>query len=102
MLLDTSNSIRERLNFEKDAAIDFLNNVIRRNKDMAFLMTFDNEPEVIQDYTGDIVAADRRRFESSAPAAARLSMTQSTGPRENLSNPPLPEGRIRKCAACSW
>jgi Ca-activated chloride channel homolog len=53
MLLDTSNSIRERLHFEKDAATDFLANVIRRNKDMAFLMTFDNEPEVIQDWSGD-------------------------------------------------
>jgi Ca-activated chloride channel homolog len=53
MLLDTSNSIRERLHFEKDAATDFLANVIRRNKDMAFLMTFDNEPEVVQDWSGD-------------------------------------------------
>ncbi|MBZ5696339.1 MAG: VWA domain-containing protein [Acidobacteriia bacterium] len=54
LLLDTSNSIRPRLEFEKDAAIDFLNKVIRRNKDMAFLMTFDNEPEIIQDFTGDV------------------------------------------------
>lgn len=54
MLLDTSNSIRQRLSFEKDAAIDFLYNVIRQNRDMAFLMTFDNEPEVIQDFTGDV------------------------------------------------
>lgn len=53
LLLDTSNSIRPRLDFEKDAAIDFLNKVIRRDKDLAFLMTFDNEPEVIQDYTSD-------------------------------------------------
>ena len=56
LLLDTSNSIRPRLEFEQDAAIDFLNSVIRRNKDMAFLMTFDNEPEVIQDYTDDLAA----------------------------------------------
>jgi len=55
LLLDTSNSIRERLEFEQDAAIDFLYSVIRRKKDdRAFLMTFDNEPEVIQDYTGDL------------------------------------------------
>jgi len=54
MLIDTSNSIRPRLEFEKDAAVDFLNKVIRRNKDLAFLMTFDNEPEIIQDYTGDL------------------------------------------------
>jgi len=54
LLLDTSNSIRQRLEFEQDAAIDFLSSVIRRNKDMAFLMTFDNEPDVIQDYTSDM------------------------------------------------
>lgn len=54
MLLDTSNSIRQRLHFEKDAAIDFLYNVIRRHRDLAFAMTFDNEPEVIQDYTDDV------------------------------------------------
>ena len=54
MLLDTSNSIRERLHFEKDAAIDFLFTAIRRGKDQAFVMTFDNEPEIIQDYTGDL------------------------------------------------
>jgi Ca-activated chloride channel family protein len=51
VLLDTSNSIRERLSFEKDAAINFLDDVIRRGKDMAFVMTFDNEPQIIQDFT---------------------------------------------------
>lgn len=51
VLLDTSNSIRLRLQFEKNAAENFLQDVIRRGKDEAFLMTFDNEPEVIQDYT---------------------------------------------------
>ncbi|MGH7838498.1 MAG: VWA domain-containing protein, partial [Candidatus Binataceae bacterium] len=55
LLLDTSNSIRNRLEFEQDAAVDFLDSVIRHNHDdLAFLMTFDNEPEIIQDYTGDI------------------------------------------------
>jgi len=53
VLLDTSNSIRQRLEFEKDAAVDFLDRVIRPDKDMAFLMTFDNDPQVIQDYTDD-------------------------------------------------
>src|SRR5580704_14836886 len=36
ILLDTSNSIRPRLEFEKEAANDFLQHVIRRNKDLAF------------------------------------------------------------------
>ena len=54
VLLDTSNSIRERLRFEKEAAVDFLYNTVHRGRDQAFLMTFDNEPEVIQDYTDDL------------------------------------------------
>lgn len=54
MLLDTSNSIRERLHFEQDAAIDFLYNVLRHGQDQAFIMTFDNEPEVVQDFTDDM------------------------------------------------
>ena len=51
LLLDTSNSIRQRLQFEQEAAIDFLFNVIRQDKDQAFLMTVDDDPEVIQDFT---------------------------------------------------
>src|ERR1700751_1188767 len=53
MLLDTSNSIRDRLKFEQDAANNFLFSVLRRNKDEAFLMTFDDEPEILQAFTGD-------------------------------------------------
>src|SRR5262249_41140075 len=54
LLLDTSNSIRQRLTFEQDAASDFLYSVIRKDKDQAFLMTVDDEPGVIQDFTGDL------------------------------------------------
>ncbi len=54
LLLDTSNSIRDRLKFEQQAAIDFLYNVIRRDKDQAFLMTVDDEPEMAQGFTGDL------------------------------------------------
>jgi len=53
LLMDTSNSIRERLEFEKDAAIDFLHNTLRRGKDQAFLMIFDNEPSIVRDFTED-------------------------------------------------
>jgi VWFA-related protein len=54
MLLDTSNSIRNRLKFEKEAAFNFLFRVLRRGKDQAFVMTFDSAPAMQQDYTGDI------------------------------------------------
>jgi VWFA-related protein len=51
ILIDTSNSIRERLRFEQEAAVDFLNTTIRRGKDMAFVVGFDVEPQLVQDYT---------------------------------------------------
>src|SRR5260370_20153937 len=53
MLLDTSNSIRDRIKFEQDASINFLFSVVRRNKDEAFVMTFDDEPQIVQGFTGD-------------------------------------------------
>ncbi len=51
ILIDTSNSIRDRLRFEQEAAVDFLNTTIRRGKDMAYVVGFDVEPQLIQDYT---------------------------------------------------
>ncbi len=91
LLLDTSNSIRPRLEFEKDAAIDFLNKVIRRNKDLAFLMTFDNEPEVIQDYTGDLdllMTAVRAQRAGGGTALNDAIVMAS----DKLAHPPLPKG----------
>ena len=51
MVLDTSNSIRDRLKFEQDAAIDFIFNALKGDRDQAFLMTFDDGPQVIKDFT---------------------------------------------------
>jgi VWFA-related protein len=91
ILLDTSNSIRPRLEFEKDAATDFLQHVIRRNKDEAFLMTFDNEPEVIQDYTGDLARlTDAIRKQRAGGGTALNDAIYRAA--EKLSNPPLPKG----------
>jgi Ca-activated chloride channel family protein len=91
VLLDTSNSIRPRLPFEQDAAIDFLDSVIRRNKDMAFLMTFDNEPEVIQDYTGDLalLTSAIRRQRAGGGTALNDAIYRAS---EKLMSPPLPKG----------
>ncbi len=51
LLIDTSNSIRDRLRFEQQAAVDFLTDAIRRGKDQAFVVGFDVEPQLVQDYT---------------------------------------------------
>ena len=90
LLLDTSNSIRPRLNFEQDAAIDFLTGVLRRNKDMAFLMTFDNEPEVVQDYTTDVsvLSAAIRRQRAGGGTALHDAIFKAA---DKITNPPLPK-----------
>jgi Ca-activated chloride channel family protein len=54
ILIDTSNSIRERLRFEQEAAIDFLNTTITPGKDLAFVVGFDVTPQLVQDYTDDV------------------------------------------------
>ena len=91
VLLDTSNSIRPRLDFEKDAALDFLQHVLRRNKDQAFVMTFDNEPEVIQDYTGDLALLTDAIRKQRAGGGTALNDAIYRAP-EKLVNPPVPKG----------
>jgi Ca-activated chloride channel family protein len=54
ILIDTSNSIRLRLRFEQDAAIDFLYDIMRPDTDEAFVVGFDVAPVMVQDYTGDL------------------------------------------------
>jgi VWFA-related protein len=54
ILIDTSNSVRERLHFEEEAAIDFLNQALRPDQDQAFVLGFDVEPQIVQDYTDDV------------------------------------------------
>lgn len=52
LLIDASNSIRDRFRFEQQAAIEFMASVIRP-KDRAFVIGFDTTPEVTQDMTSD-------------------------------------------------
>ena len=54
LLIDASNSIRDRFQFEKDAASEFLYEVIRPKADRAFVLAFDEVPEVTQDFTADL------------------------------------------------
>jgi VWFA-related protein len=58
LLIDASNSIRDRFKFEQEAAIEFLNQTIRRNYDQAFVIGFDVTPEVTQDFTDDTEKLD--------------------------------------------
>ena len=54
ILIDTSNSVRDRQRFEQEAAIEFLNETIRRGKDLAFVVGFDVSPQIAQEYTDNM------------------------------------------------
>jgi Ca-activated chloride channel family protein len=54
ILIDTSNSIRDRFRFEQEAAIEFLKSVLHEEKDKAFLVSFDTAAELVVDFTHDI------------------------------------------------
>jgi VWFA-related protein len=51
LLIDASNSVRDRFRFEQEAAIEFLNQIVRPRSDRAFVIGFDTTPEVTQDFT---------------------------------------------------
>ncbi len=53
LLIDASNSVRDRFKFEQESAIEFLNQAIRKRYDHAFVVGFDATPEVTQDFTDD-------------------------------------------------
>jgi VWFA-related protein len=53
LLVDASNSIRDRFKFEQDSAIEFLNQIVRPKFDKAFVIGFDATPEVTADFTDD-------------------------------------------------
>lgn len=55
LILDTSNSARPQLSFEKDAASEFIFNMlqVRASKNLVFLQTFDAASSIAQDFTDD-------------------------------------------------
>jgi len=53
LLIDASNSVRDRFKFEQESAIEFLNQTVRRGYDQAMVVGFDATPEVTQDFTDD-------------------------------------------------
>ena len=92
MLLDTSNSIRDRIKFEQDASINFFFSVLRRNKDEAFVMTFDDEPQIVQAFTGDTGALRDQIIRTRAGGGTAIYDAIYEACVNQLSHPPRPPG----------
>jgi Ca-activated chloride channel homolog len=92
LLMDTSNSIRDRLKFEQDAATSFLFSVIRRTKDQAFVMTFDDEPNVLQGFTDDAGRLRDEIIKTRAGGGTAVFDAIYAACDKELSHPPRPPG----------
>ena len=91
ILIDTSSSTRQRLKFEKEAAMQLGYYVLSYNSDhQGFLMTFDHGPQIIQDYTSNpddlttaldgLVAAGGTAMLDAVIAASHKHLAEAPGP----------------------
>ncbi len=53
LIIDTSDSVRDRLSFERAAAVKFLQTVVTGKDDLAFVIGINNSVLLVQDFTGD-------------------------------------------------
>ncbi|MCZ2075121.1 MAG: VWA domain-containing protein [Bryobacteraceae bacterium] len=60
ILIDTSNSIRDRFRFEQEAAVEFIQSLLRPGQDKAVVVSFDTAAELVADLTDD-----QRRLENA-------------------------------------
>jgi Ca-activated chloride channel family protein len=56
LLIDVSGSVRGRFGFEKEAATGFLQHIIRRGYDRAFIVGFNKDSHLTQDFTDNVPA----------------------------------------------
>ena len=92
MLLDTSNSIRDRIKFEQEASVNFLFSVLRRKSDQAFVMTFDDEPQIIQQFSSDTGALRDQIMRTRAGGGTAVYDAIYDACVKELSHPPRPPG----------
>jgi Ca-activated chloride channel family protein len=59
ILIDTSNSIRERFKFQQETAAEFINSVVRPRQDRAMVVSYDTQAELVTDLTDDVQALQK-------------------------------------------
>ncbi|MBI5282143.1 MAG: VWA domain-containing protein [Candidatus Solibacter usitatus] len=84
MLVDTSNSIRDRFRFELEAAGNFLQSVIRSGTDRAVIYGFDTEPHLVQDMTDDTELLSKKLRELRPGGGTALYETMYGACRDRL------------------
>ena len=72
VLLDTSNSIRERFRFIQEAALEFLRSTIRPRTDKALVVGFDTSAQLVADLTDEMPKLEKSIREMRAGGGTAL------------------------------
>jgi Ca-activated chloride channel homolog len=97
IMIDASTSIRQRFEFEQNAAIQFLQQVVRPQTDLAFVMGFDVTPYVTQNYTSDQDKLEAGITKLRPGGGTALFDAVYTACRDQLIKvPPSPQGAVRR------
>jgi len=72
LMVDTSGSVKDKLMFEQEAATAFLEETLRPEKDMAAVIQFDSEINLVQDFTYDLDLLSNAIGEIRAGGATKL------------------------------
>src|SRR5580700_4629444 len=59
ILIDTSNSIRDRFHFQQEAATAFIDSTVRPEHDRAMVVSFDTSAELVTDLTDNIADLEK-------------------------------------------
>jgi len=92
LLIDTSNSVRDRFRFLQEAAIEFLNRSLRTGIDEAMVVSFDSSPDMALDFSFEERRLDEKirdlrpggataLYDAIDLAARRLAEAARVGPR---------------------
>jgi Ca-activated chloride channel homolog len=96
IMIDASTSIRQRFEFEQNAAIQFLQQVVRPQTDLAFIMGFDVTPYVTQNYTNDQDKLEAGITKLRPGGGTALFDAVYTACRDQLLQVPNQQGSVRK------
>jgi Ca-activated chloride channel family protein len=72
VLMDTSNSVKPKLKFEKEAAVSFLETMLTSRKDRALFATFDSQVELHQDFTNRLDLLSGAIYKVKAQGETRM------------------------------
>jgi Ca-activated chloride channel family protein len=72
LLVDTSGSVKDKLLFEQQAAAAFLEETLRSKKDLAAVVQFDSEINLVQDFTYDLNLLENSIDDIRAGGATKL------------------------------